>query len=79
MSTNYDIIVVGAGLVGMSTALACAYKGAIVALIDAVHPDEARQDGRASAIAATSYQMFQTLDVTQDLDCLLYTSPSPRD
>ena len=68
MSTNYDIIVVGAGLVGMSTALACAYKGAIVALIDAVHPDEARHDGRASAIAATSYQMFQTLDVTRDLD-----------
>ena len=68
MSTNYDIIIIGAGLVGMSTALACAYKGAKIAIIDAVHPDEKRQDGRASAIAASSFQMFKTLDVIQSLE-----------
>ena len=68
MNFDYDIIIVGAGLVGMSAALACAYKGASIALIDTVHPRTARSDGRASAIAATSFQMLKTLGVMQNLN-----------
>ena len=65
MKTKYDIIIVGAGLVGLTTALACAHKGAHIALIDAVHPKTAVSDERASAIAASSLRMLETLGVAR--------------
>lgn len=65
MKSEYDIIIIGAGLVGLSTALACAHKGARIALIDAVHPKTAAPDGRASAIAASSLRMLETLGVAE--------------
>ena len=37
-------------------------------MIDTVHPRTARPDGRASAIAATSFQMLRTLGVAQNLN-----------
>jgi len=61
-----DIIIIGAGLVGLTAALACAHKGASIALIDAVHPKAAKADGRASAIAASSLRMLETLDVLKN-------------
>lgn len=67
MKIDYDIIIIGAGLVGLTAALACAYKGSTIALIDAVHPEQARSDGRASAIAASSYKMLENLGVAQTL------------
>lgn len=64
---DYDIIIVGAGLVGLSAALACANKGASIALIDAVHPKFAKADGRASAIAASSLNMLNALGVADKI------------
>lgn len=62
MKTDFDIIIIGAGLVGQTAALACAHKGANVWLLDAASPD-AIDDERASAIAASSYAMFEHLGI----------------
>jgi len=62
MNTQFDIIIIGAGLVGQAAALACAHKGANVCLLDAASPD-AIADQRASAIAASSYAMFEHLAI----------------
>lgn len=65
-----DVIIIGAGLVGLTTALACAYKKASVTLIDAVDPKSHLNvdfDGRASAIAASSFLMFKHLDIAEKL------------
>ncbi|MGB0907160.1 MAG: UbiH/UbiF/VisC/COQ6 family ubiquinone biosynthesis hydroxylase [Maricaulaceae bacterium] len=67
MTSPFDIIIVGAGPIGMSTALACAYYGQSVALIDARRPDNPTVDGRASTIAASSVHMLRNLDVWNDL------------
>lgn len=67
METQFDIIIIGAGLVGLTAALACAHKGASVCLLDAAHPDKA-DDGRASAIAASSFAMLEHLGVADVLD-----------
>lgn len=67
MNADYDIIIIGAGLVGLTTALACAHKGVSVALIDAVNPKDSPADGRASTIAASSYKMLNTLGITRNL------------
>jgi len=64
MKTDFDIIIIGAGLVGLTTALACAHKGASVCLLDAANPDKA-DDGRGSAIAASSFTMLQHLGVAR--------------
>ena len=66
MKTGFDIIIIGAGLVGQSAALACAHKGASVCLLDAVSP-ETIADERASAIAASSLSMFEHLGVALKL------------
>ena len=67
MKTDFDIIIIGAGLVGITAALGCAHKGATVGLIDAANPDKA-DDGRASAIAASSYAMLGHLGVANLLE-----------
>ena len=67
MKSKFDIIIIGAGLVGLITALACAHKGASVCLLDAAKPDKA-DDGRASAIAASSFAMLEHLGVAPLLD-----------
>ena len=67
MKTQFDIIIIGAGLVGLTAALACAHKGASVCLLDAANPDRA-DDGRASAIAASSFAMLEHLGVAALLD-----------
>jgi 2-octaprenyl-6-methoxyphenol hydroxylase len=66
VSSDFDIIIVGAGLVGLTAALACAYKGASVCLLDAAEP-EGSNDGRASAIAASSFAMFEHLGISAEL------------
>ena len=62
MTPKFDIIVVGAGLVGLTTALACAESGARVALLDRSKV-AIGGDGRASALSATSLRLFENLDV----------------
>ena len=66
MKTDFDIIIIGAGLVGLSAALACAYKGASICLLDAAAPEKT-DDGRASAIAASSYTMLEHLGAAEAL------------
>jgi len=61
VKTDFDIIIIGAGLVGQAAALAIAYKGASVCLLDARDPYDglaADFDGRASAVAASSFAML---------------------
>ena len=62
MKTEFDILIVGAGLVGLTAALACASTGAHVALLDRA-PVAAGKDGRASALSATSLRVFENLGV----------------
>lgn len=62
METEFDIVIVGAGLVGLTTALACAESGASVALLDRT-AIATGQDGRASALSSTSLRLFKNLGV----------------
>jgi len=62
METEVDIVIVGAGLVGLTTALACAQSGAKVALLDR-EAIAAGSDGRASALSTTSLRLFKNLGV----------------
>ena len=62
MKTEFDILIVGAGLVGLTAALACASTGAHVALLDRA-PVAAGKDGRASTLSATSLRVFENLGV----------------
>ncbi len=71
MAHEADILIIGAGLVGLTAALACAHKGASVILLDAEDPKkhvDVEFDGRASAIAASSYQMYRHLGVAAALE-----------
>ncbi len=71
MKTDCDLIIIGAGLVGMTAALACAHKGASVILLDGQNPEDHMDvdfDGRASAIAASSFQMYRHLGIDKRLD-----------
>ncbi len=71
MSHSADIAIIGAGLVGLTAALACAHKDATVLLMDAHDPDDhlvRSFDGRASAIAASSWRMFEHLGVAKRLE-----------
>lgn len=71
----YDIAIIGGGLVGLTTALAlastCAGKGVRILLLDRDDPEAALRadfDGRASAIAASSFQMYRHLGIAKALD-----------
>ena len=71
MNYDADILIIGGGLVGLTAALACAHKGASIILMDAEDPAkhlEAGFDGRASAIAASSYQMYRHLGIAKALE-----------
>lgn len=61
MKMDYDIIIVGAGLVGLTAALALGQAGHEVALIDAQDFDAAHADPRASTLAASSAQLMKNL------------------
>ncbi len=63
MKTNFDILLIGAGLVGLSAAVACAQSGVSVAVIDRRTQDDMPEDYRASAIAASSLRMLERLGV----------------
>ncbi len=70
MEKNYDIAVVGGGLAGLTVALACASKGAKIVIFDRDDPKahiDADFDGRASAIAASSFQMYRHLGIANAL------------
>ncbi len=82
MKTEFDILIIGAGLVGLTTALACADSGAKVALLDRAALGLGK-DSRASALAATSLRLFENLGVEitshlQPIHDMLVTDGAPN-
>jgi len=72
--SHHGIIIVGGGIVGLTCALALAHttKGAIpITVIDAGDPaaqTDIEFDGRASAIAASSWTLFEHLGLAETLE-----------
>ena len=67
MELDYDVIIVGAGLVGLTAALTCAHKGLRAALLDAREID-GHADKRASALTMGSYNLLGHLGLHGALD-----------
>lgn len=61
MKYNFDIIILGGGILGQTMALAAAQTGLSTALIDRRDMDDVPSDGRAFALAATSMRMMMRL------------------
>jgi 2-octaprenyl-6-methoxyphenol hydroxylase len=66
MQEKFDIVVVGAGLVGLTAALACAKKGAKVCILDQKLLN-IKGDMRASAISASSFVLLKNLHVIDSI------------
>lgn len=66
MQEKFDIVIVGAGLVGLTAALACAKKGAKVCILDQKLPN-IKGDMRASAISASSFVLLKNLHVIDSI------------
>jgi 2-octaprenyl-6-methoxyphenol hydroxylase len=66
MQEKFDIVIVGAGLVGLTAALACAKKGAKVCILDQKLLN-IKGDMRASAISASSFVLLKNLHVIDSI------------
>ena len=67
---DVDVLVVGAGIVGLTLAVALSGKGHLVAVVDRVTPEvqkRGRYDGRASAVALGSWRVFEAIGVAERL------------
>jgi len=71
MSNDYDIIIVGAGMVGATLACALGQQGFRIALVEAVKPDfnwpENSVDQRVSAITCASQKIFESIGVWETM------------
>ena len=67
MKNQFDILIVGGGLVGQVAALACSkLRGLSIALVDGQPIFDAKhqeKDGRAYAFSASSLRLFKNLDI----------------
>jgi len=82
MRTEFDIVIIGAGLAGLTAALACAASGAEVAVLDR-SAIQTGFDGRASALSTTSLRLFENLGVElteklQPIRDMLVTDGAPN-
>ncbi len=67
---KFDVIILGGGLVGLSTALALDAHGLTSLVIDPVDPETTLAptfDGRASAIASASWRMLEAIGLADEL------------
>lgn len=67
---DYDIVIVGAGMVGASLAIALAPTGLRIAIVESVSPsntDESSFDDRGITLAPSSRSIFERLGVWQQL------------
>lgn len=67
-SQNFQIVVVGGGLVGKATALACAQLGLRVALLAPAANAQAAFNSRVYALSASAQVLFEQLRIWQALD-----------
>lgn len=68
--SRYDVVVIGAGVVGLSTALMCARQGMQVGIIEAHAPKPWQQscpDLRVYALALSNKQLFEQFGVWQEI------------
>jgi 2-octaprenylphenol hydroxylase len=70
MNLEFNVLVIGGGIVGLTAALAMAQRGYTVAVIDAgsLTVDTSKPDLRVYAINQTSQTLLQQLDAWQHLD-----------
>ena len=81
MSSPFDIIVAGGGVIGSALAIATAQHGFNTALIDANPPRSHRHaefDGRAFAISLSSHRFLQSIGLKESLDSKLTEVQSIR-
>ena len=67
---NFDILISGGGMVGLTLACGLAVSGFEVAVVDIAEPDglvDKKFDGRSSAIAYASYKMLESLGIAKHL------------
>jgi len=65
-----DLLILGGGLVGMTTALAAAKKGLSCHVVDSADPAELTAegfDGRASAVSTASWNLFTNIGLSESL------------
>lgn len=62
-SLNADVLIVGAGPVGLSVAVALAQAGLKVAAIDRADPARPPVDGRTTAVSAATQRLFSAIGV----------------
>jgi len=67
MKSEFDIIIVGAGLVGLTAALALSQAGFKTAIIDSKIGTDNPRDPRASTLAASSFQLMKNLGLATAL------------
>ncbi|MEJ2452285.1 MAG: FAD-dependent oxidoreductase, partial [Gammaproteobacteria bacterium] len=68
--SQYDLVIIGGGMVGATLARALAASPLQVALVEAAHPQtdiQGRFDLRVSAITRASQRVFEALDVWQGM------------
>jgi 2-octaprenyl-6-methoxyphenol hydroxylase len=68
---NYDVIILGGGLVGLTLALGLNAHGLSSAVIDPVDPTTTLSpefDGRATAIASATWRMFDAIGIAKHLE-----------
>lgn len=70
MTSSFDVIVIGGGIVGLSAAIAMSQRGYSVALIDAgtLTVETTKLDSRVYAINNASQSLFQTIGIWDLLD-----------